>query len=302
MGLRASTTGTILHAVLPSVPSQKTTARPRVWTTYLFFVLTFGAMLLTTVASVGLAFVHRYGTDAPLQVSRIASYATEPQILILSMWVTAATLISMTLLATRLSRKPVLDSLGLRPRKLPWSSVLIAALGAPALGAVLETVISLFSIEESGTLKVIADAIENARGLEVPLFILGISLGPGIGEELMFRGYIQPRLIARHGPKIGIVITSALFGLLHIDALQSPLAAALGVYIGLVAYYFDSIWPAMVTHGLNNFLSVTLLHFFPQAGTEAEPNFMFGAICLIVFLCCLRHVVHVGQKSLIPSP
>jgi membrane protease YdiL (CAAX protease family) len=169
--------------------------------------------------------------------------------------------------------------------------------GAPALGAVLEVLTAALSVETRGTLKIIAEAIAGARGLEIPLFVLGITIGPALGEELMFRGYIQPRLIARHGPKVGIAVTSALFGLLHMDALQSPLAGILGAYIGFVAYQFGSLWPAVLVHGFNNLLSVTLLFLFPDSGEQRDVSFISGGIGLLVFAFCVHHVLKAGRRT-----
>jgi membrane protease YdiL (CAAX protease family) len=41
-------------------------------------------------------------------------------------------------------------------------------------------------------------------------------LGPdaaGFAEELLYRGWMQPRLVARWGPAAGVLVTAALFGL-----------------------------------------------------------------------------------------
>jgi membrane protease YdiL (CAAX protease family) len=164
-------------------------------------------------------------------------------------------------------------------------------LGAPALGSVLEAFTLVIDVEPSGTLKLIADAVAQMHGGEMLLFAVGITVGPALGEELMFRGYIQPRLIARYGATAGIAIASALFGLLHMDALQSPLAGILGLYIGLVAYHMGSLWPAILTHAFNNLLSVATLYFFPDAQRDTQAGLITGVIGLVVFIYCLRHVL-----------
>jgi membrane protease YdiL (CAAX protease family) len=270
---------------------------PRAWPIYVFFLGTFLAMLISSGISVLSAYWIEHGPTAPLVASRLAAFATEPRVLILSMWVTAATLIGSTWVATRLSRRPFFEDLGLNTRSHSPASLLIAMVGAPALGAVLEVVTAAFSVETTGTLRIIAEAISEAEGIEIPLFILGITIGPALGEELMFRGYIQPRLIARHGPTVGIAIASALFGLLHMDSLQSPLAGILGGYIGLVAYHYGSLWPAVLTHGFNNFLSVTLLFLFPDEAEQRELSFVSGGIGLVVFSYCVHHVFKVGRRT-----
>src|SRR5690606_6145432 len=164
-------------------------------------------------------------------------------------------------------------------------------LGAPALGAVLEAFTVLIEVKPSGTLKLIADAVAQMHGAEMLLFAVGITVGPAFGEELMFRGYIQPRLVARYGVTTGIAVASALFGLLHMDALQSPLAGILGLYIGLVAYHTGSLWPAILTHGFNNLLSVASLYYFPDAERDTQASLITGAWGLALVIYCLRYLL-----------
>lgn len=278
-------------AIHPSAPAAPDPPPVRVWTIYLFFALTLVALLVTTSVAVVASYAGTHGPQEELTVSRLATFATTGRMLILSMWVTAATLIGCTLVALRSSKTNLKQTLGRELSRLSPVSLLLVMLGAPALGSVLEALTLLVDVEPSGTLKLIADAVAQMRGAEMFLFAVGITVGPALGEELMFRGYIQPRLIARYGVTAGIAITSALFGLLHMDALQSPLAGILGLYIGLVAYHTGSLWPAILTHGFNNLLSVAMLYFFPDAQRDAPAALMTGAIGLVVFVYCLRHVL-----------
>lgn len=77
-----------------------------------------------------------------------------------------------------------------------------------------------------------------------------------IAEELLFRGVIQSYLVYRWGAVLGIIITSFWFALIHYDiALLAPLFA-IGVALGFMRHYFQSIWPAIFLHSLNNLASV----------------------------------------------
>lgn len=48
----------------------------------------------------------------------------------------------------------------------------------------------------------------------LPFFIANVLLAPFV-EESLYRGYALPRLVARFGPAVGIVINGLFFGLLH---------------------------------------------------------------------------------------
>ncbi len=77
-------------------------------------------------------------------------------------------------------------------------------------------------------------------------------------EEFFFRSYIQKNLVKLHRYKIGIFITSLLFGLIHIIPLQ-VLGAGLGSLVyGYIAYKSGNIKLVVILHFVNNLISVFL--------------------------------------------
>lgn len=117
-------------------------------------------------------------------------------------------------------------------RKLPWESVReLEQLSED------ETIVTLLSLS--------------------PLKHLLISLCAGIGEEILFRGWILPRLadqIAMLGlPGISlpaaILISSVLFGALHpITTLYFVLAAIMGGYFAALMLLTDSLLVPIAAH------------------------------------------------------
>jgi len=87
-----------------------------------------------------------------------------------------------------------------------------------------------------------------------------ISLLAGIGEEMLFRGVIQDTLSAWINPLIGIVLASLLFGLMHpITPFYVVLAALMGAVLGWIFIITDNLLPAIITHGLYDFLALAYL-------------------------------------------
>jgi hypothetical protein len=87
----------------------------------------------------------------------------------------------------------------------------------------------------------------------------GIAAGAAIvafqagGEEVFFRGWIQPVLCARLGPWIGLVLTAAMFMGLHlVGGVRGPLAAVNmllgGLLFGLLALRTGGLWTAFGAH------------------------------------------------------
>lgn len=80
-----------------------------------------------------------------------------------------------------------------------------------------------------------------------------LALLSSVAEELLFRGALQPFL--------GIWVTSALFGLLHLDAeggvcAWTVWAVLAGVILGAVVSVTGSLWPAIVIHFVVNFIGI----------------------------------------------
>ncbi len=91
-------------------------------------------------------------------------------------------------------------------------------------------------------------------GVEFAFAVVSAGLFAGIGEELLFRGYIQTRLCDRWGVKWGILWTSLLFGLTHWDPPRIVLATCFGAYQGVLTQRTKSVIPAIVCHSASNIL------------------------------------------------
>lgn len=86
-------------------------------------------------------------------------------------------------------------------------------------------------------------------------FILSTIL-PAICEEFLHRG-----IILHAGKKCGntrysLLFSSILFGLMHLNINQFFYAAILGGFMGYVNLISDSIYPSIIIHFMNNFLSL----------------------------------------------
>jgi hypothetical protein len=87
-----------------------------------------------------------------------------------------------------------------------------------------------------------------------------ISLLAGIGEEMLFRGVIQETLSEWINPVMGIALASLLFGLMHpITPFYIILAALMGAFLGWLFVTTGNLLPAIITHGLYDFLALTYL-------------------------------------------
>lgn len=91
---------------------------------------------------------------------------------------------------------------------------------------------------------------------------LVVGVVAGVAEEYLFRGVIQPRLIALFGNvHVGIWLTGFVFGAIHVQFYGLFPRMMLGVLLGYLAFYSGKLQYAMVGHILNNGMVVILLYF-----------------------------------------
>lgn len=102
---------------------------------------------------------------------------------------------------------------------------------------------------------------ETHRPVWIWQFMLANLFFVSLTEEGLFRGYLQQRLTGIMSPNIALVITSALFGLLHYaGGVQLIIFAGLsGIIYGLAWMWSGRLWVATLFHF---FLNLTHLLFF----------------------------------------
>jgi len=109
-------------------------------------------------------------------------------------------------------------------------------------------------------------------GMERALMVGAVVLAAPVCEEVFFRGFIQPRLIQRWGAFLGLLATSVLFSLIHMDPVGFLARVALGMLFGWLAYASANLWVSIVAHASYNLLACVL--FFAvgsEASLEATP-------------------------------
>jgi membrane protease YdiL (CAAX protease family) len=102
--------------------------------------------------------------------------------------------------------------------------------------------------------KMVRGEIKTVFASATVLDICLISLWAGLAEELLFRGVIQARW--------GLVWASILFGVLHfVTPAYALLAMVIGVYIGLVHHFFQSLLIPIQLHAIYDFGALLYLRY-----------------------------------------
>lgn len=83
-------------------------------------------------------------------------------------------------------------------------------------------------------------------------------------EEFIIRGTMERGLLSYKSPLVAILLTSFIFGLIHLNPWQFFAAFLIGLLLGWVYYRTHSIWAAIFIHFVNNFFSVMSMKLYPN--------------------------------------
>jgi membrane protease YdiL (CAAX protease family) len=93
----------------------------------------------------------------------------------------------------------------------------------------------------------------------VGLTILSGAVFPALSEEILFRGIILNRLCVKYSERKAVVVSSLLFGLMHLNPWQFVNAAAGGIFYGWVYRRYRNLWLTIFLHCYYN----VLVYFIP---------------------------------------
>lgn len=272
---------------------QSTVAKlPRVWTVFaaiglaLFLAISFQAGLGAVTAMIELSRGVKPAELSEVIMDRLVS----PYGMILTMAAGTAALGIAGFLPALLSPVPFRERVAWATAHPSWRvypMAMLSSLVPLAIGLTsAEAVATVFPVDES-----ILKFFDSLTIDSAIVFVLFVGIAPGVCEEVLFRGYIQQRVVKRWGAAAGIIFTSIFFGLFHITPASVAAALPLGFWFGYLAWRSRSIVPAMLSHffvnsGLNAWRMI--IKFGGLSETAQNSVYVFslsiGAICFAV--CC----------------
>jgi len=119
------------------------------------------------------------------------------------------------------------------------------------------------------------------------LFLAVVIVAP-IGEEIVFRGFLQ-KFLEEHWKDItrAVLVTSLFFAMIHFNPFWTIQIYILGVLLGFLSWKTKSVIPSIMLHSINNGSAYILSVFedinlnFYLWNNHVSPIFIFIAIYLI---------------------
>jgi membrane protease YdiL (CAAX protease family) len=148
----------------------------------------------------------------------------------------------------------------------------------------------------------------NSAGIAT--FLMMVIAAP-IFEELVYRGIILDGLLKRYSPFTAILVSSVLFGLIHLNPWQFVAGFIVGLFAGWVYYKTRNLTLTMILHATINFvgyLQIVYKDVFEKYETMMElyggiKQYLFvitaSIVLFVVCVLCLRKVFNKSSKALL---
>lgn len=134
-----------------------------------------------------------------------------------------------------------------------WDAVLVALLGTLPILALFHVV----SGPRTVAIEMLGEALSRCRWYDL-VFLAALA---GVGEELLFRGVLQPWL-ALWSPLFAFLATNIAFGLMHaVTPMYAVVAAGVGMYLSWLTYGIGepNLLRAIIAHGAYDLIAFGLI-------------------------------------------
>lgn len=272
----------------PPIPAAK---KPRLWPTLLVLLGALPCYLIAQFLLLVLAVLlftdeglSRLLRDEERLQSAFAEVLQEPMGLVFYFLPSQALLFLLSFTPATFARHP-LRRLGLRRWRIPTTSVACFVLATPLCQLAGGLLVKGLGLEDSSQLEFLTQVVTGQRGLGLVLMLGFFTLGAGITEELLFRGYVQTRLAERWPAWLAVLVPAIFFAAMHADPAHSVAVFPLGLWFGFLARVSGSVVPAIAAHVLNNLVGVGLMLW--MGGNEAEAVEVGLAYLALLGACAL---------------
>ncbi|MEE3373021.1 MAG: CPBP family intramembrane glutamic endopeptidase [Planctomycetota bacterium] len=187
--------------------------------------------------------------------------------------------------------------LGLTTGTMPKRYWILFALSTPVISVVTGLMISRLTSDLSQRMQELGGLYGGHTGLFGLLVLLLPTLVPGLCEELLFRGYVQTRLLQAWQPAKSILVSSLLFSAAHLSPIHALGVFPLSLWLGTIAMRCGCIWPAIFGHTVNNLFALVVLLARPHISTNPQISMVLGLFFVVSTCACITSFFFVSSQS-----
>ena len=175
-------------------------------------------------------------------------------------------------------------------KKVPADVLLISIVFAMTGMYAVELVSSQFEIPNN-----LEEQFQAMAGTLTGFLGIGI-VGPIMEEIIMRRVILKEMAKATKSMWWGIIISSALFAIIHINPIQIVFAMPAGIFLGWIYCKTGSLLVPICIHIINNTISFVLMSVGTEGEGEFSLNSTLGVILLISFtLICVVSCIWINR-------
>jgi membrane protease YdiL (CAAX protease family) len=217
------------------------------------------------------------------------------------LWITEAVAIALpALFVLCVAGVRVAPYLGLRKltAKHALIAVVLAALNQPVVSFltwVCHEMVPQSLVEEFDAQQRLLNTLFVGRSAALMLFTV-IAAAP-LGEELFFRGYLLPSLRKSWGLPAALIVSSALFSLVHLEWVGFLGLMEIGLLLAALRLWTGSLWAAVLGHAVNNAFAGVAFWLGYQDPDLPTPGWVLalGGVLSLFYLVLLVRVVQKAQ-------
>lgn len=133
------------------------------------------------------------------------------------------------------------------------------------LNSILPLPESLVSMENNQNW-LVGEVLRMEQPGEFIMALLVAAVAPAVGEELLFRGVLQPRVqAATQNVHLGVWITAALFSAIHLQFVGFLPRMLLGGLLGYLLVWSGTLWLPIIVHFVFNGVQIVGTYLQPEA-------------------------------------
>ncbi|MBR4878521.1 MAG: CPBP family intramembrane metalloprotease [Clostridia bacterium] len=203
-------------------------------------------------------------------------------------YLAAILLIVFVWLLSKICRQRFADFIawGEKPRWYMYYLCITLGIGANLwTSAMVQSVFSQSSIEEYNA------ASSNLTANVSILSIIGIALFVPVMEEIIFRGIILNRLSKIMPVAAAVIVQGVVFGIMHGDPVWIAYAVFMGIVLGYVRIYTNSLLVPIIVHIAYNYSSPMgslMEYIFMNSRYPHLPALLIGAVMMAFSLITMK--------------
>ena len=217
-------------------------------------------------------------------------------------FVTMAVFLIPGIIMAKTEKQKISVYLNLRRFKMRWlPATFFCAVAVSLLGIFLNVLFAL--IFRGAGMPLISSPFVNLNDASAPEIVLCVAVFPAVFEELFFRGAYLKKYSGTYLFR-AVFTGSAAFAFMHASPYSFIAPFVCGIAYGFLVYLFDSIYPAILAHLINNVFCLVLWRYSEDIKSAGLVGLCaaVGIILMFVFTYFALHFLEPHINKIKPAP